>query len=236
MFAYCGITASASRVAHCVGYCPRKTRSLVGQTMASPFYTRYSARGAQGLVPVTELGEEDVLCEVMRARWLGSEIACIVQDTLADFVQDFGEEWNFVREREPLHMAEAFEVLLVLLSTHQSARTVDHTLKLVRMMIARFPRVFFDGSTDYCQRLCDHLLQCCATHVTSIRTRATAILYVLMHGNFAYKGGSFSRVKVQATISLSKVRTEAYTGWTGEAGLRRVSGVLGCIAVTPVSP
>jgi hypothetical protein len=67
--------------------------------------------------------------------------------------------------------------------------------------------MFFSGSTEFSSRLCEMLLQAANSERLAVRERASALLYLTMRKNYTDKdSSSFSRIKVQMTIALSRVQ------------------------------
>lgn len=68
----------------------------------------------------------------------------------------------------------------------------------------KFPELVFEAETEYCADLCLRLLSHCSSSIPAVRSQACASLYLLMRQNFEI-GHTFSRVKMQMTISLSSL-------------------------------
>uniref|UniRef100_A0A8C9VJG7 Dedicator of cytokinesis 6 n=1 Tax=Scleropages formosus TaxID=113540 RepID=A0A8C9VJG7_SCLFO len=69
---------------------------------------------------------------------------------------------------------------------------------------AQFPEMLFEEDTELCADLCLRLLRHCSSSVGSVRSHASASLYLLMRQNFEI-GNNFARVKMQVTMSLSSL-------------------------------
>ncbi|CAF4341219.1 unnamed protein product, partial [Adineta steineri] len=69
-------------------------------------------------------------------------------------------------------------------------------------IVYKFPELLFEEDTEHCADLCLRLLKHCSSCLSTIRSHASASLYLLMRQNFEI-GNNFSRVKMQATMSLS---------------------------------
>uniref|UniRef100_A0A672RE70 Dedicator of cytokinesis 6 n=1 Tax=Sinocyclocheilus grahami TaxID=75366 RepID=A0A672RE70_SINGR len=67
-----------------------------------------------------------------------------------------------------------------------------------------FPEMLFEEDTELCADLCLRLLRHCSSSVSSVRSHASASLYLLMRQNFEI-GNNFARVKMQVTMSLSSL-------------------------------
>uniref|UniRef100_A0A8C2NIG0 Dedicator of cytokinesis 7 n=1 Tax=Capra hircus TaxID=9925 RepID=A0A8C2NIG0_CAPHI len=68
----------------------------------------------------------------------------------------------------------------------------------------QFPELLFEEETEQCADLCLRLLRHCSSSISTIRSHASASLYLLMRQNFEI-GNNFARVKMQVTMSLSSL-------------------------------
>lgn len=93
------------------------------------------------------------------------------------------------------------------------------------LSLLQFPGLLFDEETELCADLCLRLLRHCSNSISSIRSQASASLYLLMRQNFeignvskhisisyhlslhnfAFSAQNFARVKMQVTMSLSSL-------------------------------
>ncbi|XP_055333628.1 dedicator of cytokinesis protein 7-like isoform X2 [Paramacrobiotus metropolitanus] len=101
-------------------------------------------------------------------------------------------------------LAAAFRVLLHALGCSQSVYVYENLFACQRSIVAKFPELVFEAETEYCADLCLRLLSHCSSSIAVVRSQASASLYLLMRQNFEI-GNSFSRVKMQVTISLSSL-------------------------------
>uniref|UniRef100_A0A8D1E8E6 Dedicator of cytokinesis protein 7 n=1 Tax=Sus scrofa TaxID=9823 RepID=A0A8D1E8E6_PIG len=69
---------------------------------------------------------------------------------------------------------------------------------------SKFPELLFEEETEQCADLCLRLLRHCSSSISTIRSHASASLYLLMRQNFEI-GNNFARVKMQVTMSLSSL-------------------------------
>uniref|UniRef100_A0A8C5UQ15 Dedicator of cytokinesis 7 n=1 Tax=Malurus cyaneus samueli TaxID=2593467 RepID=A0A8C5UQ15_9PASS len=70
--------------------------------------------------------------------------------------------------------------------------------------VLQFPELLFEEETEQCADLCLRLLRHCSSSISTIRSHASASLYLLMRQNFEI-GNNFARVKMQVTMSLSSL-------------------------------
>ncbi|MGH0168726.1 UNVERIFIED_CONTAM: hypothetical protein FKN15_055322 [Acipenser sinensis] len=106
-----------------------------------------------------------------------------------------------------LLMRQNFEignVLLHSMACNQSALFLQHCFATQRALVFKFPEMLFEEDTELCADLCLRLLRHCSSSVGSIRSHASASLYLLMRQNFEI-GNNFARVKMQVTMSLSSL-------------------------------
>ncbi|EPY83702.1 hypothetical protein CB1_000538021 [Camelus ferus] len=71
-------------------------------------------------------------------------------------------------------------------------------------IVVQFPELLFEEETEQCADLCLRLLRHCSSSISTIRSHASASLYLLMRQNFEI-GNNFARVKMQVTMSLSSL-------------------------------
>lgn len=64
------------------------------------------------------------------------------------------------------------------------ARRSDHCLSWAPSGLAQFPELLFEEDTELCADLCLRLLRHCGSRISTIRTHASASLYLLMRQNF----------------------------------------------------
>ena len=55
---------------------------------------------------------------------------------------------------------------------------------LFELFIQQFPGLLFDEETELCADLCLRLLRHCSSNISSLRSQASASLYLLMRQNF----------------------------------------------------
>lgn len=128
-----------------------------------------------------------------------AESTLIVLDTLELIVETASENGS-------IHavLSSCLRTLLHCLGTRQSASVYDHIFATQRSIVAKFPEIVFEEEVEQCADLCLRLLQRCSSGIRSIRSQASASLYLLMRHNFSV-GNSFARVKMQITMSLSSL-------------------------------
>uniref|UniRef100_UPI00358FDEC1 dedicator of cytokinesis protein 7-like isoform X3 n=1 Tax=Myxine glutinosa TaxID=7769 RepID=UPI00358FDEC1 len=130
---------------------------------------------------------------------LSTEASLIVLDTLEIIAQTVS-----LSETKDSVLGGVLRVLLHSLACNQSAQYLQHAFATQRALVSRFPELLFEEETEQCADLCLRLLRHCCSSIGSIRTHASASLYLLMRQNFEI-GNNFARVKMQVTISLSSL-------------------------------
>ena len=55
---------------------------------------------------------------------------------------------------------------------------------VLRSFVFKFPGLLFDDASEHCADLCLQLLKHCSSSISSVRTQASASLYLLMRQNF----------------------------------------------------
>ncbi|PNJ14309.1 DOCK6 isoform 6 [Pongo abelii] len=130
---------------------------------------------------------------------LATEASLVVLDTLEIIVQTV-----MLSEARESILGAVLKVVLYSLGSAQSALFLQHGLATQRALVSKFPELLFEEDTELCADLCLRLLRHCGSRISTIRTHASASLYLLMRQNFEI-GHNFARVKMQVTMSLSSL-------------------------------
>ncbi|XP_076870999.1 dedicator of cytokinesis protein 7 isoform X27 [Brachyhypopomus gauderio] len=130
---------------------------------------------------------------------LATEANLIVLDTLEIIVQTVS-----VTESKESILGGVLKVLLHSMACNQSALYLQHCFATQRALVSKFPELLFEEETEQCADLCLRLLRNCSSCISTIRSHASASLYLLMRQNFEI-GNNFARVKMQVTMSLSSL-------------------------------
>ncbi|CAF3642968.1 unnamed protein product [Adineta steineri] len=145
----------------------------------------------------TERSEEDIAIDAHLESILASECTMIVLDTIETIIQ--------VVQTTDCHqilLPGLLKILLHAFALNQSTWTLQNLFSHQRSIVYKFPELLFEEDTEHCADLCLRLLKHCSSCLSTIRSHASASLYLLMRQNFEI-GNNFSRVKMQATMSLS---------------------------------
>ncbi|XP_064426778.1 dedicator of cytokinesis protein 6 isoform X4 [Mirounga angustirostris] len=130
---------------------------------------------------------------------LATEASLVVLDTLEIIVQTV-----MLSEARESILGAVLKVVLYSLGSAQSALFLQHGLATQRALVSKFPELLFEEDTELCADLCLRLLRHCGSRLSTVRTHASASLYLLMRQNFEI-GNNFARVKMQVTMSLSSL-------------------------------
>ncbi|KAJ0001252.1 hypothetical protein NQD34_006272 [Periophthalmus magnuspinnatus] len=130
---------------------------------------------------------------------LATEASLIVLDTLEIVVKTV-----VASELKESVLGGVLRVLLHSMAGNQSALFLQHCFTTQRALVYKFPEMLFEEDTELCADLCLRLLRHCSSSVGSVRSHASASLYLLMRQNFEI-GNNFARVKMQVTMSLSSL-------------------------------
>ncbi|XP_066449720.1 dedicator of cytokinesis protein 6 isoform X4 [Eleutherodactylus coqui] len=130
---------------------------------------------------------------------MAAEANLVVLDTLEIIVQTV-----MLSEMKESVLGGVLKVLLLSMSCNQSALYLQHCFISQRALVCKFPEMLFEDDTELCSDLCLRLLRHCSSCISSVRTHASASLYLLMRQNFEI-GNNFARVKMQVTMSLSSL-------------------------------
>uniref|UniRef100_A0A3B4YZ26 Dedicator of cytokinesis protein 7-like n=1 Tax=Stegastes partitus TaxID=144197 RepID=A0A3B4YZ26_9TELE len=137
---------------------------------------------------------------------LATEASLIVLDTLEIVVKTV-----VASELKESVLGGVLRVLLHSMAGNQSALFLQHCFTTQRALVFKFPEMLFEEDTELCADLCLRLLRHCSSSVSSVRSHASASLYLLMRQNFEIGNGhasrtnNFARVKMQVTMSLSSL-------------------------------
>ncbi|XP_072532651.1 dedicator of cytokinesis protein 7 isoform X4 [Salminus brasiliensis] len=130
---------------------------------------------------------------------LATEASLIVLDTLEIIVKTV-----VLSELKESVLGGVLRVLLHSMAGNQSALFLQHCFTTQRALVFKFPEMLFEEDTELCADLCLRLLRHCSSSVGSVRSHASASLYLLMRQNYEI-GNNFARVKMQVTMSLSSL-------------------------------
>ncbi|XP_064187975.1 dedicator of cytokinesis protein 7 isoform X20 [Anguilla rostrata] len=139
---------------------------------------------------------------------LATEANLIILDTLEIIVQCgdvcVSAQTVSVTESKESILGGVLKVLLHSMACNQSALYLQHCFATQRALVSKFPELLFEEETEQCADLCLRLLRNCSSSIGTIRSHASASLYLLMRQNFEI-GNNFARVKMQVTMSLSSL-------------------------------
>ncbi|XP_053147840.1 dedicator of cytokinesis protein 6 isoform X4 [Hemicordylus capensis] len=130
---------------------------------------------------------------------MATEANMVVLDTLEIIVQTV-----ILSEAKESVLGGVLRVLLHSMGCTPSAAFLQHCFATQRALVSKFPEMLFEEDTELCADLCLRLLRHCSSRVGTVRTHASASLYLLMRQNFEI-GNNFARVKMQVTMSLSSL-------------------------------
>jgi hypothetical protein len=129
-------------------------------------------------------------------------------------------------------LEELLDVFLLLLREGLTdAELLLSLFQSLRSVICRFSEALFvfSGTSQFCGDFVFELLRYANVANGRVRSAATALLYLLMKQNFALKG-NFTRMKLQATIAVSR-----FSGNVKMAQTRLLSDSLGAVAQRALS-
>uniref|UniRef100_A0A3Q1FCD0 Dedicator of cytokinesis 6 n=1 Tax=Acanthochromis polyacanthus TaxID=80966 RepID=A0A3Q1FCD0_9TELE len=129
---------------------------------------------------------------------LATEASLIVLDTLEIVVKTV-----VASELKESVLGGVLRVLLHSMAGNQSALFLQHCFTTQRALVFKFPEMLFEEDTELCADLCLRLLRHCSSSVSSVRSHASASLYLLMRQNFEIGNGH--AMKMQVTMSLSSL-------------------------------
>ncbi|XP_073443619.1 dedicator of cytokinesis protein 6 isoform X7 [Dendrobates tinctorius] len=171
----------------------------------SPFATQENVRWRKNVTQWKPSGEKTEKSQAERDLEItvdgnmAAEANLVVLDTLEIIVQTV-----MLSEMKESVLVGVLKVLLLSMSCDQSALYLQHCFTSQRALVCKFPEMLFEDDTELCSDLCLRLLRHCSYCISSVRTHASASLYLLMRQNFEI-GNNFARVKMQVTMSLSSL-------------------------------
>uniref|UniRef100_A0A8I6ANH8 Dedicator of cytokinesis 6 n=1 Tax=Rattus norvegicus TaxID=10116 RepID=A0A8I6ANH8_RAT len=149
--------------------------------------------------PLPSRTKDEVEHEALVDGNLATEASLVVLDMLEIIVQTV-----MLSEARESILGAVLKVVLYSLGSAQSALFLQHGLATQRALVSKFPELLFEEDTELCADLCLRLLRHCGSRISTIRTHASASLYLLMRQNFEI-GHNFARVKMLVTMSLSSL-------------------------------
>ncbi|ESO12296.1 hypothetical protein HELRODRAFT_158781 [Helobdella robusta] len=137
---------------------------------------------------------------------LSSEVNMVALDVI-EFIIQVVQSFDMLQSS----LSNVLQVILHGLSTNQSSTVLQNMFATQRSLVSKFPELLFEEDTEQCADLCSRLLKHCSSSLASIRSHASASLYMLMRQNYEI-GNNFARVKMQVTMSLSSLvgQTQAF--------------------------
>ncbi|XP_072005664.1 dedicator of cytokinesis protein 6 isoform X7 [Engystomops pustulosus] len=171
----------------------------------SPYATQENVRWRKNVTQwkpsseKTEKSQAERELEITVDGNMATEANLVVLDTLEIIVQTV-----MLSEMRESVLGGVLKVLLLSMSCNQSALYLQHCFTSQRALVSKFPEMLFEDDTELCSDLCLRLLRHCSSCISSVRTHASASLYLLMRQNFEI-GSNFARVKMQVTMSLSSL-------------------------------
>ncbi|XP_060539930.1 dedicator of cytokinesis protein 11 isoform X1 [Pantherophis guttatus] len=149
--------------------------------------------------------EADIVHQALLEGNLTTEVTLTVLDTIAFFTQCFKNQLSNNDGHNPL-MKKVFDVHLAFLKNGQSEAALKHVFASLRAFINKFPAAFFKGRVTMCSAFCYEVLKCCTSKLSSTRSEASALLYLLMRNNFEFtKRKTFLRTHLQIIIAVSQL-------------------------------
>ncbi|XP_075527914.1 dedicator of cytokinesis isoform X1 [Dermacentor variabilis] len=130
---------------------------------------------------------------------LSTEATATILDVLELIIQVVSQS-----DAQQSVLGTVLRVLLHALDCNQSTLVLQNLFSTQRSLVFKFPELLFEEETEQCADLCLLLLRHCSSCISSVRSQASASLYLLMRQNFEI-GNNFARVKMQVTMSLSSL-------------------------------
>lgn len=149
--------------------------------------------------------EADIVHQSLLESNTVTEVCLSVLDIISIFCQSFKAQLLDSDGHNPL-MKKIFDIHLTFLKVGQSEVALKHIFASLRAFINKFPAAFFKGRVTMCASFCYEVLKCCTSKLSSTRSEAAALLYLLMRNNFEYtKRKTFLRTHLQIIIAVSQL-------------------------------
>ncbi|EEC02254.1 signal recognition particle receptor, putative [Ixodes scapularis] len=110
---------------------------------------------------------------------LATEVTATVLDVLELIVQVVSQS-----DSQQSVLGTVLRVLLHALDCSQSTLVLQSLFATQRSLVFKFPELLFEEETEQCADLCLLLLRHCSSAIRSVRSQASASLYLLMRQNF----------------------------------------------------
>eukprot|EP00727_Mastigamoeba_balamuthi_P003536 m51a1_g1318 hypothetical protein (2292) ;mRNA; f:229093-238496 len=169
-------------------------RSGMGTTRRMPNFS--DASPAQSMIAT----QSQIAMPKWQAKSLSVEASFIVLDAVEKITEFFVQP---LKEGSDL-FKDIFDVLMIFFRTGQPPRFFPHLFATTRSFIAKFSNQLFNPESTYCGTLCEELVRFCNSPVDTIRTQATATLYVLSKWNYR-ECKNVDIVQSYITASLSRL-------------------------------
>uniref|UniRef100_A0A8D0G5U2 Dedicator of cytokinesis 11 n=1 Tax=Sphenodon punctatus TaxID=8508 RepID=A0A8D0G5U2_SPHPU len=149
--------------------------------------------------------EADIVHQALLAGNTATEVCLTVLDTISFFTHCFKNKLLNNDGHNPL-MKKVFDIHLAFLKNGQSEAALKHVFASLRAFISKFPSAFFKGRVNMCAAFCYEVLKCCTSKLSTTRSEASALLYLLMRNNFEFtKRKTFLRTHLQIIIAVSQL-------------------------------
>eukprot|EP00727_Mastigamoeba_balamuthi_P011738 m51a1_g7187 hypothetical protein (2626) ;mRNA; r:100574-110130 len=153
------------------------------------------------------------------AKALATEANLVCLDVLEDLMKILHNE---LMSKDHLLMNKVFGVFKAFLSSRQSVRFLGHCLASVRSFVFKFRNALFLSQTPYCGELCTDLVRLCNFNTPSVRSQATATLYLMAKCNWR-ESGNIERVRLGVTVGLALLADRAPSTANFERALATIS-------------
>ncbi|XP_046402811.1 dedicator of cytokinesis protein 9 [Ischnura elegans] len=186
-------------------------------------------------VPVAASRKCDPIYQALLEANVATEVGLVVLDALGLFCTHGGSAGAELPPVDGPILQSVFGVHLSFLRVGQSETLLGHVFAALRAFADNFSPAIFKGSTVICGQLCHELLRCCGSRLSTTRTEACTLLYLLMRGNFKFTAGkSIMRIHTQVMVAVSKMLS-AGIATLDSANLRESLGLIDDLAERDLS-
>lgn len=159
--------------------------------------------------------KEEIETELCLGGHLATEVSRVILDTCDSMVTVVGQQGDTnsddLRQYQIL-LASILQLVIHGFSLNQSTTSLTTIFSFQRLLLSKYPSLVFEErfERELCSELCLQLLKHCSSSISSIRSQASASLYLLMRQNF-HQPVNFAKVKMQVTMSLSSLVGSSHT-------------------------
>eukprot|EP01133_Synstelium_polycarpum_P004982 gene4982-5796_t len=155
--------------------------------------------------PKAKKAKSPELASVMSGN-LSYEVAMTILNCIVVYIRENKAE---LKRNDPAKMAavpldKLFKCIVALLKRQQSHAFLRTTFQVLASMVTEFSATLFRANSPICSELTPEIFAYCTVGHAPNRQQATTLIYLMIQANLD-EIGHFSRMKLQSTVSISKI-------------------------------